>query len=226
MLPDFWLNEGGQSAAGAAIDRLLNLFSHDKEQEAAEQLGQTLYQYLEERAVRETSGYSQSTVLAEGLHIVPEFAGNRSPIPNPHARAVIAGLGMGETSLVNIYIAGLIGLGYGLRQILEMQESNGVLTKNIVISGGAGQSKLVKQLLADTTGKIIVNPESPEPVLLGAAILGAVASKSYPTAQAAMKAMAHIADSYAPNQDFKSVHEQRYKIFCELQEIAHKVSVI
>ncbi|WP_441937559.1 FGGY-family carbohydrate kinase [Neorhizobium galegae] len=28
------------------------------------------------------------------LHVVPEFLGNRAPFADPHARAVIAGLGM------------------------------------------------------------------------------------------------------------------------------------
>ena len=58
---------------------------------------------------------------------MPEFLGNRAPFADPHARAVIAGLGM-ETrldSLVALYVAGLCGLGYGLRQIVETQAARG-----------------------------------------------------------------------------------------------------
>lgn len=65
--------------------------------------------------------------LATGLHVVPEFLGNRAPFADPHARAVIAGLGMERDfeSLVALYIAGLCGIGYGLRQIIETQAKAG-----------------------------------------------------------------------------------------------------
>jgi ribulose kinase len=44
-----------------------------------------------------------------------------------------------------------------------------------MISGGAGQQDLVRQLLADSAGRSVVATTSEEPVLLGSAILGAVA---------------------------------------------------
>jgi hypothetical protein len=59
----------------------------------------------------------------------------------------------------------------------------------IVISGGAGQLPLVRQLLADATGVAVAASRSAEPVLLGAAILGAVAAGGYPNLATAMPAM-------------------------------------
>ncbi|EFR16040.1 D-ribulokinase [Escherichia coli DEC2B] len=58
--------------------------------------------------------------LAKGLHVVPEFLGNRAPFADPHARAVICGLGMecDQDNLLVLYVAGLCGIVYGLRQIL------------------------------------------------------------------------------------------------------------
>jgi D-ribulokinase len=64
-----------------------------------------------------------------------------------------------------------------------------VPTDTIVVSGGAGQSALVRQLLADTTGKIVAATTSEEPVLLGSAMLGAVASGRYPDLGEAMESM-------------------------------------
>jgi D-ribulokinase len=37
---------------------------------------------------------AHTVLLAKGLHIVPEFLGNRGPLADLHASAVIAGLGM------------------------------------------------------------------------------------------------------------------------------------
>ena len=85
--------------------------------------------------------------------MVPEFLGNRAPFADPEAKALIAGLGMDSSldSLVALYVAGLCGLGYGARQIVSAMSDKGIAIDTIVVSGGAAQSELVRQLLADTT---------------------------------------------------------------------------
>ena len=174
MVPGHWLNEGGQSAAGAAIEVLLAHHPHAAQIAPGEQ---GLPSFLADRALTTAGGASGTVSLARGLHVVPEFLGNRAPHADPETRAVVAGLGMGqgEESMVALYVAGLCGIGYGLRQIVEAQRDAGVNVERIVISGGAGKSALVRQILADTTGLEVAAPETDEPVLLGSAILGAVA---------------------------------------------------
>ncbi|MGO4842501.1 FGGY-family carbohydrate kinase, partial [Rhizobiaceae sp. 2RAB30] len=100
--------------------------------------------------------------LATGLHVVPEFLGNRAPHADPHARAVIVGLGMERDidSLVSLYVAGICGIGYGLRQIIDTQAEAGAVVDNVVISGGAGQHDFVRQLLADSSGKPVIAPQA------------------------------------------------------------------
>ena len=126
MVPGMWLNEGGQSAAGAAIDQLVSF--HPAATEAARLAaadGLSLPEWLAGRA--EAHGRSEAIALAGGLHVVPEFLGNRAPFADPHARAAIAGLGLERdlSSLVALYVAGIAGLGYGLRQIVEIQARHG-----------------------------------------------------------------------------------------------------
>ena len=128
MVPDAWLNEGGQSAAGAAIDHLLAM--HPAAAEArrrADEAGQSLPAMLAGLAAQKADTLSRAAELAKGLHVVPEFLGNRAPLADPHARAVIAGLGMESDldSLVVLYVAGLCGIGYGLRQIIDAQAAAG-----------------------------------------------------------------------------------------------------
>jgi D-ribulokinase len=62
----------------------------------------------------------------------------------------------------------------------------------MVISGGAGRSALVRQIMADTTGLTVAVPETREPVLLGAAMLGAVAGGAYGSISEAMASMSAI----------------------------------
>ncbi|MBC9246900.1 FGGY-family carbohydrate kinase [Paracoccus sp. 11-3] len=217
MVPGLWLNEGGQSAAGAAIDQLLSFHPAASEAAAAAKAaGQPLPVWLAGRV----SDASTAIDLARGLHVVPEFLGNRAPFADPHARAIIAGLGMSRDidSLVALYVAGLCGIGYGLRQIIETQDQAGASVDRIVISGGAGQLPLVRQLLADAAGKPVVAVSVEEPVLLGSAIIGAVAGGAFPSVPEAMSAMTHKASVYHPDPQAAAIHRQRYDAFCTLQE--------
>ena len=108
---------------------------------------------------------SEAVRLAGGLIVVPDFLGNRSPYADPDARAVIAGLGMERDldSLVSLYVAGILGLGYGLRQIIEAGRAQGAVIDTIALSGGAGRHPLVRQLLADCTGMPVAISRQAEP---------------------------------------------------------------
>lgn len=224
MLPDMWLNEGGQSAAGAAIDRLVGMHPAAGEAGAlAREAGKSVPDWLMDRALAQVGDPSGLVDLAKGLHVVPEFLGNRAPHADPRARAVIAGLGMDTSldSLVALYIAGLCGLGYGLRQIIETQARHGAPVSRIVISGGAGRSEAVRQVLADSTGVTVIGPETEEPVLLGAAMLGASAAGHHGSLPDCMAAMSRVSGKYDPaGGRAAETHEARFRTYRSFQEAA------
>ena len=226
MVPGAWLNEGGQSAAGAAIDQLVQLHPATAQASAtAKAKGKSLPQWLADQALELSLEASQSVRLADDLHVVPEFLGNRAPFADPHARAVIMGHGMddGTDSLVALYVAGICSLGYGLRQIIETQAAHGAPVQTISLSGGAGAHPLTRQLLADATGLPVDISECEEPVLLGSAMLGAVASGVYPTLQTAMPAMSRVATSFSPGAEVRVLHDTRYEAFLLLQKTARDI---
>ncbi len=225
MVPGLWLNEGGQSAAGAAIDHLVQL--HPAAQEAsqraaADRLGLGAWLALQAEAL---GGSAVVERLVGRVHVVPEFLGNRAPFADPDARALIAGLGIdtGIESLVGLYVAGLCGLGYGARQIVAAQQAQGIPTDTIVVSGGAGESPLVRQILADATGLTVVASTSPEPVLLGSAILAASAAGRFASATEAMQAMSELGDVYQPNKETADWHAQRFEAFQALQNVGRAI---
>ncbi|KAB2851519.1 MAG: FGGY-family carbohydrate kinase [Hyphomicrobiaceae bacterium] len=224
MAPDLWLNEGGQSAAGAAIDQLVRL--HPASTEALARAGSetaSLPDWLGERARASVADVSDCARLAAGLVVVPDFLGNRSPHADPEARAVIAGLGLERDldSLVALYVAGILGIGYGLRQIIEVSRAKGAIIEALVLSGGAGRHTLVRQLLADCTGVPVLVPEGVDPVLLGAAMLGAAASGSMTNLSAAITAMAPSAATFLPaTGEPARMHARRYAAFVKLQTAA------
>ncbi|CDX55287.1 FGGY carbohydrate kinase domain-containing protein [Mesorhizobium plurifarium] len=227
MVPGFWLSEGGQSAAGAAIDLLVHFHPAAAEASArAVAEGKSLVDWLAAAAMAASTDLSAAATLAGSIQVVPEFLGNRSPLADPDARGLIAGLGTDRSveSLVGLYVAGLCGLGYGVRQIVAAMASSGLAVDTIVISGGAGQSALVRQLLADAAGLPVAASRSQEPVLLGAAMLGAVAAGRYPDLSTAMPAMSRLGDVFTPAADaMRAWHDKRYEAFLALQAVGRSI---
>jgi D-ribulokinase len=195
MVPGFWLNEGGQSAAGAAIDHLVRSHpAYDETVAAAHAAGMEVLEFLERRITSRAASLGEAALLARDIHVLPEFLGNRSPFADPDARAVVAGMDLDIDigSMERLFVAGLCGLAYGLADVVESLRSHGVESDMMVISGGAGRSPLVRQIMADTTSLNIAVPKTQEPVLLGAAMLGAVAAKSRGSISEAMASMSAI----------------------------------
>jgi len=195
MVPGFWLNEGGQSAAGAAIDHLIR--SHPAYSEAvgtAHAGGTEILEFLERRILSRSQSPGEAALLARDIHVLPEFLGNRSPFADPDSRAIVAGMDLDVDigSMERLFVAGLCGLAYGLADVVDAFRSHGVDSDLMVIGGGAGRSSLVRQIMADTTGLTVALPETQEPVLLGAAMLGAVAGGSCGSISKAMTSMSAI----------------------------------
>jgi len=216
MVPGFWLNEGGQSAAGAAIDHLVKSHpAHGEAVAAARAAGMEIPEFLERRIVSRVANLGEAAWLARDIHILPEFLGNRSPFADPDARAIVAGMDLDIDigSMERLFVAGLCGLAYGLADVVEAFRSHGVDSDMMVISGGAGRSPLVRQIMADTTGLTVAVPETQEPVLLGAAMLGAVAAKSCGSigeAMAAMSAIGRLSEPSVP--EIADFHRTKRKV--------------
>ena len=85
MLPGWWLNEGGQSAAGSLIDWTLRRVGRlaDAGARSAAQPTQTSMPWP-------TNGWptleAREAEPARHLHVLPDHHGNRSPRADPEAR--------------------------------------------------------------------------------------------------------------------------------------------
>jgi D-ribulokinase len=191
LTPNQWLVDGGQSAFGGTIDHLLRL--HPAFTELKAHAGPHALHALEKEIVARAGGLSQAALIAEGLHVLPDFIGSRSSADSG-ARGAMMGMDLREdlASLEELYVAGLCGLAYGLAGIVGKLEVSGYRFDSIVVSGGAARSPMVRQIIADVCGKTVESPETSEPVLLGSAMVGAVAAGAQ-TMISAMSAMSTIA---------------------------------
>ncbi|MCB8837984.1 FGGY-family carbohydrate kinase [Aurantimonas sp. VKM B-3413] len=230
MVPGYWLLEGGQSAYGAALDYLVALHPAYREAEAkAAATGVSVLDFLETRAIELAGSAEAAASLAGGLHIVPEFLGNRSPDADPQATTILSGLTLIESldSLAKLFVAGLCGLCYGTRQIVEANREKGVAFGTIVASGGAAHSALLRRILADATGLVVALPATREPILLGSAIVGAVASRRQPSLTSAAAAMCRVGETVRPaGGDIAAFHEAKYRAFLELKHCERQVRTI
>jgi D-ribulokinase len=234
MVPGFWLNEGGQSAAGAAIDHLIRSHpAYDEAVAAARAAGLEILEFLERRIVARVQNPGEAALFARDIHVLPEFLGNRSPFADPDSRAVVAGMDLDVDigSMERLFVAGLCGLAYGLADVVDAFRSHGVDSDLMVIGGGAGRSSLVRQIMADTTGLTVALPETQEPVLLGAAMLGAVAGGVHGSIADAMASMSAIGWSSQPTTpamaDFhrakRRVHGLMRKLDRESRDAMHGI---
>ena len=87
---------------------------------------------------------------AEGLLMLPYFAGERSPLFDPDARGVVAGLTL-RHGRAHLYRAALEATAFGVRHNLTaMREAGGDLRRIVAVGGGARE--LWTQIVSDVTG--------------------------------------------------------------------------
>src|SRR5699024_2597217 len=79
------------------------------------------------------------------------FDGERTPVSDPQARGVVAGLTLGHTR-GDLYRAALEATAYGVRHNIESYRDEGVQVQRVVAVGGGVQHPLWPQVVSDVTG--------------------------------------------------------------------------
>ncbi|MBN1934245.1 MAG: sugar kinase, partial [Anaerolineae bacterium] len=88
---------------------------------------------------------------SEGLVILPYFSGERTPLNDPDARGVIAGLSLAH-GRGHLYRAILEATAYGVLHNLEVMRTGGANPCRAIAAGGGTKSDLLVQIVSDVTG--------------------------------------------------------------------------
>ncbi|XP_061549455.1 FGGY carbohydrate kinase domain-containing protein isoform X4 [Phycodurus eques] len=224
MVPDVWLNEGGQSATGRLIDHMVKGHAafaqlREKARQRCPATGDDgIYGYLNDHLSRMSSSCSAVDLLASSLHVWPDFHGNRSPLADPALKGMVVGLSLSQTldDLALLYLATMQALALGTLHILEAMKEAGHDIKTIFLCGGLSKNSLFVQTHANATGLPVVLPQQTEAVLVGAAVLGACASQDHGTIQEAMAKMAKVGKVIEPDCSLRSFYQRKYKVFRRL----------
>lgn len=152
-LPDTRNVAGGMSTSGAVTSWLRDLY------------GNPAFDLLVGEA-------DAAGVGAHGLLMLPYFAGERTPILDPEARGVVAGLTLSHTR-GDLYRAALEATGFGVRHNIEAIEAAGGNINRIVAVGGGARDDIWTQIVCDITGRPQVIPRETMGASYGVAWLAA-----------------------------------------------------
>jgi ribulose kinase len=217
-----WLAEGGQSATGALVDHVI--FSHARGAELhseAASRGTSVYSMLNERLEVLAQGAPFPAAIARDLHVLPDHHGNRSPRADPTLRGMISGIKLTDSldSLALLYLATVQAVAHGTRHIVDVMRSHAYPLDTILACGGGTKNEVFLREHADATGCRVVLPAEPEAVLLGAAILGAVASGDRGSIIEAMSSMTRVGRTIEPAHGHVArFHDAKHKVFLRMHE--------
>jgi FGGY-family pentulose kinase/HAD superfamily hydrolase (TIGR01509 family) len=205
VLPRAWLNEAGQSATGALLDHILRSHAAGGEPIPA----------LHHRVVARVRELRQADPdLGARLHVLPDFHGNRSPLADPRALGVIAGLTLDSDfdSLCRLYWRAAVSIAVQVRHILETLNARGYSIDTLHITGGHTHNALLMELYADATGCTVIEPNSQDATLLGVAIVAAAAAGLFPDLPSAASAMAQASTVRLPSEPARRRLDRDYRV--------------
>jgi len=152
---------------------------------------------------------------SEGLLFLPYLTGERTPYPDPLARASFVGLTV-RHSLPHMTRAVLEGVSFGLRDSMELMKSAGLADVNqIRVTGGGAKSELWRQILADVLGVEIVTVNSREGAAYGAGLIAATGAGVFSDLESACKSVIEITGQTSPS-DAKDVYNDLYPLYRNL----------
>lgn len=169
--PRTWTTAGAfesQYALAAGMSTTGSLTRWFRDELAQDLPEESAYQSLFEGARRVPPG-------AEGLLVLPYFSGERTPINDPRAKGVIAGLTLSHTR-DHLFRAALEGVGFGIRHNIETFREMGAPIKRIIAVGGGTKNDTWTQLVSDIAGVPQLVPKETIGASYGDAFLAGMAS--------------------------------------------------
>ncbi len=208
VLPGLYAIDGGMSTTGA-LTRWFRDTLGRTELAAEAAGGPNAYVALADLAAAMPPG-------SDGLVCLPYFAGERTPINDPDARGVYAGLTLSH-GLGHLYRASLEGTAYGVRHNLETMEAMGAPPKRLVAVGGGAKNPLWLQIVSDATGLPQDVPEKTIGASYGDAFLAGLATGLVPGLDS-LRHWVTLAETYRPRPAEQAVYDAYYPVYRKLYE--------
>jgi xylulokinase len=158
---------------------------------------------------------------ANGLLMLPYFAGERTPIADPDARGLIAGLTLDHTR-GDLYRATLEATAFGVRHNVEALVATGGIVQRTVAVGGGTQGGLWTQIVSDVSGLEQQIPSVTIGASFGAAYLAANALQTV-----AIEEWNPTVTLIQPREEMSARYDNLYGLYKELYQstasITHRI---
>ncbi|WP_088052446.1 ribulokinase [Virgibacillus dakarensis] len=216
IIPGYYGYEAGQPAVGDIfawyINRAVPAYIHEE----ATAKGISIHQLLEEKAADYNPGES-------GLLALDWWNGNRSILVDADVSGLLLGMNL-QTKPEEIYRTLLESTAFGTRRILDEFSKSGLEVNELYVCGGlTHNNRLLMQIYADVTNRVIKIADSAHISALGAAMFGAVAAGEenggYNSIIEASKEMASMKNTVIkPIPQNVKVYEKIYKEYSLLHD--------
>lgn len=159
---------------------------------------------------------AQITKLGENhVFFLPYLMGERSPHNDPNARGTYIGMTM-DTTRADMTQAVLEGVGFALRDSLEVAKSLGIRLERTKICGGGAKSPIWRKMIANILNLKVDVIESEEGPALGGAMLAAVACGEYRTVEEVAAKVVKVVETVEPEHTLAAKYDIKYQQFKEI----------
>ena len=152
---------------------------------------------------------------ADGLVFLPYLAGERSPLWEPSARGVFAGLtlshGRGYLARAIVEASAL-----AIRHVATPMLAAGVRVTEMRACGGPARSDIWNEIKADVTGFTVAVPAVLETAVVGSAILGAVGIGAHRDVETAIESMTRIDHRIEPRVELAPTYDRLFEAYVAL----------
>lgn len=193
------------SAAGS-----LQWFASQLCSELMKKKGIDPYEVLNQEADQVAAG-------SEGLFFLPYLAGERTPHADANARGCFVGL-TNKHGRGHLARSVMEGVGYSLRESLEIIQGLDVPVKEIRLSGGGAKSALWKQILADSFGQKVCTINAEQGPAFGVALLAAVGNGEFKNIEEACKATISVVEKVAPRKPAQKKYDAAFPVYQRLYQ--------
>ena len=157
--------------------------------------------------------------------MLPYFSGERSPIADPNARGVLAGLNLTHW-YGDIYRSALEATGYGSRHLLDSIKDSGGAASEYWAVGGGTTGGLWPQIMSDIIGIKQYIPKVTIGASYGDALLASMAAGVVDVNTTWNSAEREV----EPNPDNLDIYGEMYKIYLDLYpataDVSHRLADI
>jgi xylulokinase len=152
---------------------------------------------------------------AQGLLFAPYLSGERHPYSDPLARGAFVGLTV-RHRMADMVRATMEGVGFAMRDLVELSRMKGIMPTSAAISGGAANSSVWRQIMTDIMNMPLYTVNTTAGAALGAAILAGVGVGAWADVPTACSMLIHQIDATQPHEDEVAAYDVLYQAYRQL----------